>query len=183
MVEWRYSSTITVLGIRWRWIVSFTPLPLYPWRKSPRYPLYRRLVGLQSWSGRCGEEKNLAPPRDRNRAVQPVTNRYTDWATLAPGTMVRRGKRDETRRETCSSTTWSATISLEVTWDWTRGSVVKNQHLTTCVITGTVIKALLCQMVNHILRVSPVAYRLLSEWLRKDRKWSGWGKPRNPRRK
>jgi hypothetical protein len=31
------------LGTRWRWVVSFTPLPLYPQGKSPFYPLDRRL--------------------------------------------------------------------------------------------------------------------------------------------
>jgi hypothetical protein len=28
--EWRYSSTFLDLDTRWRWVVSFTPLPLYP---------------------------------------------------------------------------------------------------------------------------------------------------------
>jgi hypothetical protein len=36
--------------------------PLYPQGKSPRYPLYRRLGGPQSRSGRGGEEKNSQPP-------------------------------------------------------------------------------------------------------------------------
>jgi hypothetical protein len=60
MGKWRYSSSFLDLGTRWRRVVSFTPLPLYPRKKSPRYPLDRRLGGLQSRSGRCGEEKNLA---------------------------------------------------------------------------------------------------------------------------
>jgi hypothetical protein len=42
--EWCYNSTIFVLGIRWRLVVSFTPWPLYPRRKSLRYPMDRRLV-------------------------------------------------------------------------------------------------------------------------------------------
>jgi hypothetical protein len=29
---------------------------------EPRYPLDRRLVAIQSRSGRCGEEKNSKPP-------------------------------------------------------------------------------------------------------------------------
>jgi len=33
-------------------------VPLYPQGKSPWYPLDRRLGGLQSPSGRGGEEKN-----------------------------------------------------------------------------------------------------------------------------
>jgi hypothetical protein len=56
------------LGTRWRWVVSFTPLPLYPQGNSPWYPLERRLGGPQSRSRRGGEEKNsqllsgLEPP-------------------------------------------------------------------------------------------------------------------------
>jgi hypothetical protein len=50
------------LGTRWRWVVSFTPRPLYPKKKSPWYPLDRRLGGPQSRSGRGGEEKNSQTP-------------------------------------------------------------------------------------------------------------------------
>jgi hypothetical protein len=46
-------------------VVSFTPLPLYPRGKSPRYPLDRRLDGPQSRSGRRGEEKILDPTGTR----------------------------------------------------------------------------------------------------------------------
>jgi hypothetical protein len=65
-------------GTRWRWVVSFTPRPLYPKGKSPWYPLDRRKGGPQSESGRGGEEKNsqplsgLEPP-----IIQPVAQRYT----------------------------------------------------------------------------------------------------------
>jgi hypothetical protein len=45
------------LGTRRRWVVSFTPWPLYS-----RYPLDRRPAGPQSRSGRGGEEKNSQPP-------------------------------------------------------------------------------------------------------------------------
>jgi hypothetical protein len=38
------------LGTRWMWVVSFTPRPLHPQGKSPRYPLNRRLGGPQSRS-------------------------------------------------------------------------------------------------------------------------------------
>jgi hypothetical protein len=50
------------LGTIWRSVVSFTPRPLYPCGKSPRYPLDRRLGGPQNWSELCGEEKILATP-------------------------------------------------------------------------------------------------------------------------
>jgi hypothetical protein len=45
---------IVDLGTRWRWVVSFTPRPLYPQGRSPWYPLDRRLGGPQSRSGRGG---------------------------------------------------------------------------------------------------------------------------------
>jgi len=43
-----------------------------------RYPLYRRLGGLQDWSGWA---ENFAPTGIRSRTVQPVVSHYTDWAT------------------------------------------------------------------------------------------------------
>ena len=44
-----------------------------------RYPLYRRLGGPQ---GRSGQVRNISPPPGFDpRTVQPVANRYTDYAT------------------------------------------------------------------------------------------------------
>jgi hypothetical protein len=45
MVEWMYRSTFLDPGISWRWVVTFTPQPLYPQGKSPHHPLDRRLGG------------------------------------------------------------------------------------------------------------------------------------------
>jgi hypothetical protein len=56
------------------------PVVLTPSDIVPRNPLDMRLGGLQSRSGHCGEEKKLAPARNRTPAVQPVTRRYTDGA-------------------------------------------------------------------------------------------------------
>jgi hypothetical protein len=50
--KWKYNSTILDLSTSWRWVVSFTPRPLYPRGNSPRYPLDRRLGKPQSRSGR-----------------------------------------------------------------------------------------------------------------------------------
>jgi hypothetical protein len=58
------------LGTRWRWVVSFTPRPLYPQGKSPYNLLDRRLGGPLSRSGRDGEEKNSQPPSG-NRTLEP----------------------------------------------------------------------------------------------------------------
>jgi hypothetical protein len=62
------------LGSRWRWVVSFTPRPLYPQGKSPWYPSDRRLSGSQSRSGRDEEEKKSFhfTCRELNPVVQPV---------------------------------------------------------------------------------------------------------------
>jgi hypothetical protein len=72
MGEWRYSSTILDLGIIWRWVVSFTLLPLYLRGKSPRYTLDWRPGGPQSRPGRCGGGGKSRSIGNRTRAVQPV---------------------------------------------------------------------------------------------------------------
>jgi hypothetical protein len=70
-------------------VVNFTPQPLYPRGKSPRYPLDRILDELQSLSGRFREEKILHPTGIRTLppVVQPLASRYTDWAISAPTTL------------------------------------------------------------------------------------------------
>jgi hypothetical protein len=71
------------LGTRWRCVVRFTTRPLYPRGKSPRYTLDRSLGGLQSRSGRGGEEKNsLNLPEIEPRSSSPYSSHYTDWATV-----------------------------------------------------------------------------------------------------
>jgi hypothetical protein len=66
------------LGTRWRWVVGFTLRPLHPQGKIPWYPLDRRLGGLQSRSGRGGEQKNSQPPPELEPLIiQLVAQRYT----------------------------------------------------------------------------------------------------------
>jgi len=53
---------------------------LYPWGKSPQYPMDRRLDGPQSWSGHSGEKKFPAPARNQTLESQlssPQPNHYT----------------------------------------------------------------------------------------------------------
>jgi hypothetical protein len=50
------APTILNLGVRLRWVVSFTLRPVYL-QRSFRYPVGRRLGGPQSQFGRDGEEK------------------------------------------------------------------------------------------------------------------------------
>jgi hypothetical protein len=80
MREWRYSSTILYLGTRWRWVVIFTPLPLYSRGNNPRWPLDRTLGWPQSRSWRYGEwRESLASAENRTLAVYFVYHSYTDW--------------------------------------------------------------------------------------------------------
>jgi len=51
-IHWGTALHILNLSTRW-WVISFTPRPLYL-----SSGLYRRLGGLQSWSGHIGEGKN-----------------------------------------------------------------------------------------------------------------------------
>jgi hypothetical protein len=51
-------------------VISFTPRPLHPSGKNPRYPLDRKLGGTQSrFDGRCGEEKIPTSAGNRTLAV------------------------------------------------------------------------------------------------------------------
>jgi hypothetical protein len=80
----RYSSIILDLGSRWRWVISFTPWPLYPQGKSPRYPLDRWLARPQNRCGRCGVEKRLSFLSGIEPFRPSLVRRYTDWASPAP---------------------------------------------------------------------------------------------------
>jgi hypothetical protein len=59
------------------WSASW-PRPPYTLGKNLLYPFYRRLGGLQSRSGRGGEEKNSQPiPGLEIPIIQPVVYRHT----------------------------------------------------------------------------------------------------------
>jgi hypothetical protein len=66
------------LDSRWKWVVSFTPRPLYPEGKSLCHPLDNREGGPQSRSERGGEEESFQPlPGLEPPIIQPVAQRYT----------------------------------------------------------------------------------------------------------
>jgi hypothetical protein len=56
--QWRYSSIILVLGTRWRWVASFTLLPLYPRERAPGTHWIGGWEGLRASIGLCGVQKN-----------------------------------------------------------------------------------------------------------------------------
>jgi hypothetical protein len=64
-------SRILDLDTSWKWVISFTPRPLYLLRKIPSYPFDRRLSGPQSRSIRHGEQKHLAPTGTRTPTPRP----------------------------------------------------------------------------------------------------------------
>ena len=71
-------------GTRRRWVVSSTPRPHFPPRKT-RYTFYRRLGGPQ---GRSGRVENLVPTGNRSRTVQPVAQSlyrlsYQEFSSIA----------------------------------------------------------------------------------------------------
>jgi len=69
---------IVNLGSRWRWVVSFTPRPLYPRGRSFWYQFDRRLGGPHRRSGRGGEEKqSLHCPCRQSNPFRPAHNLIT----------------------------------------------------------------------------------------------------------
>jgi hypothetical protein len=74
------------------WVVKATPWAALPPGKETRYTWYRRLGGPQRQSERV---RKISPTLGLDpRTVQPVTNRYTDYANPT--------------RETCDKTKISA---------------------------------------------------------------------------
>jgi hypothetical protein len=73
------------LGTRCRWVVSFTPRPLYPQGKNPWCILDRRLGGAPEtvWT-RWWREKFRAPPGTRSPDHQTRSPALCHWAIPAP---------------------------------------------------------------------------------------------------
>lgn len=70
------------LSTRWRTVISFKFLPLYPRDNRPQYPSDRRLDVFQRQSARYGQEKNLFPLTEIEPWLlgRPAPSRCTDWA-------------------------------------------------------------------------------------------------------
>ena len=67
-------------ALRWGWVISNTPQPLYP----PERPCTHFTGGwVDPRAGLEGCGKSCPPPGFDPRTVQPVASRYTDWAIAA----------------------------------------------------------------------------------------------------
>jgi hypothetical protein len=74
------------LGIRWRRVVSFTPWPLYPRERAPSTHWIGGWVGPRAVPDAVVKRKIPSPRRKSNPRtpiVQPVVQRYTNWAIPA----------------------------------------------------------------------------------------------------
>jgi hypothetical protein len=75
------------LGTSWRrWVVSFTPRPLYLWERAPGTHWMGDWLGLRAGQEDV-EKANSSPYRDcksEPSVIQPIASRYTDCAISAP---------------------------------------------------------------------------------------------------
>jgi hypothetical protein len=100
-------------------VVSFTPRPLYHRRKSPRYPLDRRLGGPQNRSG-LREKEKTCPHRDSNSdlsAVEPVASPYTYCDSFNAIICIYPPDDGQSVTETCSGTDYTNKVSLTASSD------------------------------------------------------------------
>jgi hypothetical protein len=68
----------------WRWVVSFTPRPLYSREKVPGNHYKWRLLGLTAGLDVVTKSKKSLPLKGIERSSSsPQTSRCTDWATAA----------------------------------------------------------------------------------------------------
>jgi hypothetical protein len=86
---WRTEGTaphILGLGIRRRWVVSFTPRPLYPQERATGTYCTGVWVGPTADLDTVVKRKIPSPCQESNPRipiVQPVASRYTDWVITA----------------------------------------------------------------------------------------------------
>jgi hypothetical protein len=97
-----------------------------------QYPLYRRLGGPQ---GRSGHARRISPPPGSDpRTVQPVTSRYTDYAT----------------RPTVNTVPWN---NLSISLHQLRQNSVRNCNCLPQLLTGNI------QKLNLLLLIKTVCMR------------------------
>jgi hypothetical protein len=93
--EWRHSSTILDLSTWWRWIVRFTPRPLYPGEIPPSSQWIGGWVGPRAGLNAV-EKRKILPLPEIETQPSSLARRYADWA-IQTSTIFRRGKSARTR--------------------------------------------------------------------------------------
>jgi hypothetical protein len=86
MGEWMYDRHFLDLGTSWRWVVSFTPRPLYPRERDTGTHFIRGLVDPRAGLDDMEKRKFFTLPGlelPPLLVVQPVASCYTDWAIPA----------------------------------------------------------------------------------------------------
>jgi hypothetical protein len=88
MEKWRYSSNILNFSNRWKWVVSFTPRPVYPRRRNPRsiWTLWRRENFVSAGKrtphilseGRDSVLSDTCLPTYRRKFVSPFSEKNTE---------------------------------------------------------------------------------------------------------
>jgi hypothetical protein len=82
MGEWRYNYTILDLGIRWRWMASFTSLLCYPWETAPGTHWTGGCVGPRAGVDTV-EKRKISCPYQESNSVSLVGRTsamlFTDW--------------------------------------------------------------------------------------------------------
>jgi len=69
-------------GIRWRWVATFTPRPLYPQKNKPRYPLNKEFV----WAPepvRTSCDREIYPGSVENRNPTLRFSQYVPFVSTA----------------------------------------------------------------------------------------------------
>jgi hypothetical protein len=67
------------LGTRWRWVVRFTPRPLYPRRNLLQHSFLTIHGGSQSWAGHYSENKNSCSCQEPNPGCQAFNQSVCLW--------------------------------------------------------------------------------------------------------
>jgi hypothetical protein len=82
MEEWMCRSTFCWPLHSWRWMVSFTSLPLYPPKKAPVTLWIGGWVDPRACLDDMENFKYLTLPGLKHRTLGRIASRYTDWATM-----------------------------------------------------------------------------------------------------
>jgi hypothetical protein len=103
-------SRFIYLGTSWMWVDSFTPLPLYPRRKSPLHVLGRRLGGPENRCGTYREVKIL----DSTRIGTPTAQSFRPQPLAIRPSLPRLSKINRFETAVARSVIFECNFSIDV---------------------------------------------------------------------